>query len=82
MKAEVILECNSSKDAEAYARAISPDNVEAEPYLSVKTEARGTRVLTRIECDKNLSTLTATIDDLLFCITTAERILKAAENLE
>jgi len=81
MKAEIVLECDSNKDAEALAVAISPDNVEAKPYLSVKTEANGNKVLTRIECDKKMSTLAATIDDLLFCIATAERILEAAENL-
>ena len=63
--------------AEAVASAVSPDNFKTPPGLKVKTIRKNTMVVTKIKFEGKLSTFTATIDDLLFCASTAEKTLCA-----
>ena len=83
MEATVTLEYADQKTAEAVAKAISPDNFKTPIDLHVKTIREKTKVITQIQCEGKLATFTATIDDLLFSASTAEktlRILKSIEN--
>jgi len=82
LEAEIVLDYDDRKVAEAVAGAVSPDNFKTPKGLSVKTDCIDKRVVTRIECTEKLSTFIATIDDLLFCVSTAEKILQTAEKLE
>jgi tRNA threonylcarbamoyladenosine modification (KEOPS) complex Pcc1 subunit len=82
LEAEIVLDYDDRKVAEAVAGAVSPDNFKTPKGLSVKTDRIDKRVVTRIECTEKLSTFIATIDDLLFCVSTAEKILQTAEKLE
>jgi hypothetical protein len=77
LRATVTLEYADVKTAEAIAKAVSPDNFKAPTTLQIKTAQEGTRVITDIDCDGKLATFTATIDDLLFSASTAERTLQA-----
>jgi len=61
--------------------AISPDNLNSSPSLSVETVSEGKRVVTHIRCKMKMSTFIATIDDLLFCISTAEKTLRMTRKL-
>jgi hypothetical protein len=45
--------------------------------LSIKTVREGSLVLTEVEAEGKLSTFIATIDDLLFCVSTAEKTLRS-----
>lgn len=78
MWAEVVLSYKSQEEAEAVARAVSPENAKAPPGLVVETSAEGRRVITRIECQRGLKTFRATLDDLLSSVRVAERTIKAA----
>lgn len=82
MEAEVTLEYDDVKVAKAVAKAVSPDNVKTPAGLRTKTEWKAKRVVTRIDYDGKLPTFIATIDDLLFCVSAAEKALQAARTLE
>ena len=69
------------KTAEAVAGAVSPDNLKTPSGLQVKTTLKDKAVVTEIYCEGKLATFTATIDDLLFCASTAENALKAVKKL-
>ena len=76
MEAEITREYDDVKSAEAVAKAISPDNFKTPPGLYIKTTNKGNKVVTFIRCKGKLSTFIATIDDLLSCMSTAERTLQ------
>ena len=62
--------------ASAIANAVSPDNSSAPSNLFIQTSIQKNQVLTELNIEKNLSTLIATIDDFLSCVSNAERIIK------
>jgi len=76
LEAEITREYDDVKSAEAVAKAISPDNFKTPPGLYIKTTTKGNKVVTFIRCKGKLSTFIATIDDLLSCMSTAERTLQ------
>ncbi len=73
MEATITLDYISEKTATAIASAISPDNFKTPPGLQVSTIRESNRVITQVKCNGKLATLTATIDDLLFSASTAEK---------
>jgi hypothetical protein len=77
LEATVTLEYQDEKTAEAIAKAVSPDNFKTPLDLQVRTHRENCRVITEILCDGKLATFTATIDDLLFSASTAEKTLTA-----
>ena len=76
METRIQIEYSDSKIAEAIAQAVSPDNFKTPKGLRVQTLREESRVITVITCENRLATLIATIDDLLFCISTAEKTLQ------
>jgi len=66
-------------EADAVARAVSPDNVRVPQGLFIKTTRRGNKVLTQIVCKTKLNTFMATIDDLLSAVSVAERALSTVK---
>ena len=79
MEAEITLEYGDVKTAEAIASAVSPDNFKTPVGLFIKTVRDGNRVLTQILAEEKLATFIATIDDLLFSVSTAEKTLNIAK---
>jgi tRNA threonylcarbamoyladenosine modification (KEOPS) complex Pcc1 subunit len=73
LEATITLEYADSQTAEAIANAVSPDNFKTPPGLTVKTERKGNQVVTEIKLEGKTSTFIATIDDLLSCVSTAEK---------
>ncbi len=76
LEAKITLEYIDVKTAEAVAKAVSPDNFKTPAGLTVKTVRENNKVITEIKCEGKLATFNATIDDLLFCVSTAEKALK------
>jgi tRNA threonylcarbamoyladenosine modification (KEOPS) complex Pcc1 subunit len=76
LQATITLEYKDEKTAKAIEQAVSPDNFKTPIGLQVKTERDTDKVITQIECEGKLATFTATIDDLLFSVSTAEKALK------
>jgi hypothetical protein len=79
LEAEIRLFYGSEREAEAVARAVSPDNVEVPSGLYVETVRSGSEVHTKIECQTRLATLISTIDDLLACVSVAEKSFTVAK---
>jgi len=78
MEAEILLKYANRREAEAVARAVSPDNVKVPCGLSVETKASGSKVFTTISYSgERVGTFISTIDDLLSCISVAERTFSA-----
>jgi hypothetical protein len=75
LQATITLEYRDAKTAEAVAKAVSPDNFKTPVGLQVNTVRDDKKVITQIQCDSKLATFTATIDDLLFSASTAEKTL-------
>ena len=76
MEAKIKLEYPDKDFAKAVSSALSPDNSIAPTQLSVETKVEDSTVLTEIKCGGTLATFTATIDDLLFSASTADKTLK------
>ena len=81
MEAEITLKYDDAKDAEAVASAVSPDNFKTPDGLSIETTRKGNKVITHIKCKRKLPTFIATIDDLLFCVSIAEKTLLTTKKL-
>jgi cell fate regulator YaaT (PSP1 superfamily) len=81
LEATVTLEYANAKIAEAVANAVSPDNFKTPIGLHVKTVREQSKVVTHIQCEGKLATFTATIDDLLFSASTAEKTLKVIKRI-
>jgi hypothetical protein len=77
LEATITLEYGDAKTADAIANAVSPDNFKTPMGLSIKTASKGSHVLTEVKAEGKLSTFIATVDDLLFCVSTAEKTLRA-----
>ncbi len=80
MEATITLEYANQKTAEAVAKAVSPDNFTSPAGLQVETKRERNNVVTEITCEGKLATFTATIDDLLFSVSTAEKTLQTVAN--
>jgi hypothetical protein len=79
LEAEIRLSYGNEREAEAVAKAVSPDNVEVPLGLYIETVRNGSEVLTKVECQKRLQTLIATLDDLLACVSVAEKTFEVAK---
>jgi len=82
LEAEITLEYNDVKITEAVAKAVSPDNFKTPKGLSIKTMRIANKVSTHIRSQGKFPTFIATIDDLLFCVSTAEKTLQITKKLE
>ena len=82
MEAEIRLRYENEREAEAVAKAVSPDNVEVPSGLTVETVRERTEVLTRVECQRRLQTFIATLDDLLSCVSVAEKSFAVAKKFK
>ncbi len=76
MEAQITLEYDDEKEAEAVADGVSPDNYKTPKGLTVKTVRDHNVVHTKIRAEGKMTTFIATIDDLLFCVSTAEKTLR------
>ena len=77
MLATINLEYADEKMAEAVAAAVSPDNFKTPVGLQIKTTRQDSQVVSIIQFEGKMATFTATIDDLLFSASTAEKALQA-----
>ena len=82
LRAEFSFVYQSEKEAEAVVKAVSPDNVKVPLGLIVETKRIGSRLLASVSCEKTLETFIATLDDLLACISVAEKTFETAKAAE
>jgi hypothetical protein len=79
LEAEIRLAYKNEREAEAVASAVSPDNMEVPQGLHIETIRNGSEVYTKIDCKTRLQTLIVTLDDLLACVSVAEKTFKIAK---
>ena len=79
LEAEFTFSYEDEGEAEAVVRAVSPDNVVVPSDLFIETVRRGREVLTLVRCERRMETFLATIDDLLSCVSIAEKAFSAAK---
>jgi hypothetical protein len=77
LEATVTLEYDDVKTAEAVAAAVSPDNYKTPVDMTVTTRQEKNSVTTKITAQGKIATFIATIDDLLFCVSVAEKAVGA-----
>ncbi len=79
LEATITLEYEDEKTALAIADAVAPDNFKVPAGTAVKTIRKGKTVITEINTQTGIATFIATIDDLLFSASTAEKALKIVQ---
>lgn len=79
MEATIILKYDNVRAAQAIASAIAPDNFKAPKEIRIETFHDGCQVVTKLKAKGRFSTFIATIDDLLFSASAAEKALRAIE---
>lgn len=79
MEATITLEYDDRKVAEAVADSVSPDNYKTPENLAIKTARKDNIVITEIKSEEKIMTFIATIDDLLFSVSLAEKTLKTIQ---
>ena len=78
MEARISLEYREERKAKAVLEAVFPDNIDAPKSLSIKTFTENHRVITLIRYDEDsFLTFQSTIDDLLSCVSAAEKTISA-----
>ncbi len=77
MRSEITIERDYGSDqtAETVLRAVSPDNRGAPVGTAIAISVSGGKLIIRIVSSGDLQSFLRTVDDLLFCIQTAERAL-------
>ena len=75
LEAELSLAYDSEQEAEAVVKAVFPDNLKAPVGLKVQTRRNDDSLSAVVCCEKSLETFIATLDDLLACISVAEKAL-------
>lgn len=79
LEAKLSFTYETRREARAVAEAVSPDNTETPPGLTVSTAINNCQLLALVQCNKGLGTFLATLDDLLACISMAERAFQAVQ---
>jgi len=79
LEAELFFVYETVREAEAVVKAVSPDNVEVPIGLKVETARSNCHLLAIVLCEKSLGTFIATLDDLLTCISVAEKTFDAVK---
>jgi tRNA threonylcarbamoyladenosine modification (KEOPS) complex Pcc1 subunit len=81
LETEIVLDYEDEAIAKAVAGAVSPDNSKTPSGMSVETIWKDGKVFTKVKCKRGFPTFIATIDDLLSCISIAEKALRTAKRL-
>ena len=61
--------------ARSIMEAISPDNLQAPPGVTVEARTADSRLQISVSCAGGVRSLIATVDDLLSCVQAAERAI-------
>ena len=79
MKGTISLNFQSPKDAERILLAINPDNTPLPQGLEIDCLVKGTQLLISIHCERGLSSLSSTIEDILSAI---DLSMRTSESLD
>ena len=74
-RAEISCKYEDESVSEAISASIQPDNLDSPDGVEADTRREGKWVKSEIEVEGDLKTLLATMDDLLACVSTAEKMI-------
>lgn len=77
MIATIKLDFQSSEVAKQILEAISPDNTPLPKGLTIDCSVKGTKLLITIECERSISSLGATLEDIMSAIDLSLRTSKS-----
>jgi hypothetical protein len=80
LKAKFSFLYETEREAKTVIDAISPDNIKAPFGLTVKAVRTNSVLSTLVRCEKSLETFIATLDDLLACISIAEKSFETVKD--
>jgi len=75
VSAELSIRYGDAETARFILEAISPDNLQAPPGVSVEARVEGLSLRVSVTCHKGVGSLVSTLDDLLSCVQAAERAI-------
>ncbi|MEM1550957.1 MAG: KEOPS complex subunit Pcc1 [Candidatus Bathyarchaeia archaeon] len=82
-EAEIVLIFDDIKVASVVSSSVSPDNLDCPEGLTVDTQSLDNKVITTVRYHgENIATFLSTIDDLLSCISTAEKAIMSVREQE
>ncbi len=81
LEAELSFTYESEREAESVVKAVSPDNIKVPAGLNVKMVMSNCHPQVSVRCEKSIETFLATLDDLLACISVAERTFETIRAL-
>ncbi|MDH5448768.1 MAG: KEOPS complex subunit Pcc1 [Candidatus Bathyarchaeota archaeon] len=79
LEARLSFAYETGREARAVVEAVSPDNVKTPQGLSVETVRSDCCLLALVRCEKSFGTFLATLDDLLACISVAEKAFETVK---
>ncbi|KXB00531.1 hypothetical protein AKJ44_00870 [candidate division MSBL1 archaeon SCGC-AAA261F17] len=74
-KARISCVYDDESISQTISSSLEPDNIQAPENVKIKTTRDGNKVITEIEVDGRIETLLATLEDLLSCTSTAEKVI-------
>ena len=77
MIATIKLDFQSSEVAKQILEAISPDNTPLPKGLTIDCSVKGTKLLIAIQCERSISSLGATLEDIMSAIDLSLRTSKS-----
>jgi hypothetical protein len=61
--------------AKSIVESVSPDNYHVPQGLELRVEQMGREITVKVSCPKGIGSLISTLDDLLSCLSAAEKAL-------
>ena len=80
LEASVCIVYSCAREANSVARAVTPDNAETTQGMLLKVWNVESQLSTLLICEKSVKTFISTLDDLLACITVAEKTITSVKN--
>jgi hypothetical protein len=82
LEARLSFTYDTEREADSVVNAVSPDNIKVPSGLKVETVKEGRHLSAVVVCERPLQTFIATLDDLLACVSVAERAFQPAKAAE
>jgi tRNA threonylcarbamoyladenosine modification (KEOPS) complex Pcc1 subunit len=79
MLAEIMIEFKSYEDATHIMEAINPDNSPLPPGITIQTQVEDTQLIIRIQCERGIDSLRATVEDIMSAIDLSARTISTIE---
>ena len=80
LEVEFFFHYETRREAESIDKAISPDNIKVPLGLAIETKRKKCLFQATVKCEKTLNTFISTLDDLLACISVAEKTFQVVKS--